>query len=437
MPLTATRTPLAMLTALPILLLAACADGGADPGGSTGPAVERTGATAASDQVATTQDSPATTTAAAPVPAPAEPDATATTGEPAPEAAAGPACLRTAAALDDVDKVGQLFMLSKDARTPVDAAYRDLLEQTRPGSILLLGESHAGVEATARLTDAVRDAAPTPEDVGLLVAADQEGGQVQRLRGPGFERIPSAVEQARMDEADLREAATRWGEQLGAAGVDIALAPVADVVPPEWAGVNEPAALLARHYGEDAEEVRPRLAAFVEGMDEAGIATSLKHFPGLGRVVGNTDFSGGVVDRETGPDHPDLQAFRGEAGEVADMVMISTAVYELIDPGVPAAFSGVVIDDLLRERLGFEGVVIADDLGAAAQVADVPPGERAVRFLAAGGDIVINANPSVHRLMVDAVHAELADDPGFAQEVDAKVARVLTMKERRGAARCG
>lgn len=429
-----------------VLVLAACTGSGGpatgEQSGTATPSAEPTGApTTAVPDVAGPPDASAATTGSAPETA----DETAATTSPTttspategPSAARARACVDAAAALDDADKVGQLFMLSKDARTPVDAAFRDLLEQTRPGSILLLGESHAGVEATAALTEAVRSAAPTPEDVGLLVAADQEGGQIQRLRGPGFERIPSAVEQASMDEADLQEAATRWGEQLKAAGVDVALAPVADVVPPEWAGVNEPAALLARHYGEDAEQVQPRLAAFVEGMDEAGVATSLKHFPGLGRVVGNTDFSGGVVDTETGPDHPDLQAFRGPAGEVADMVMIATAVYDLIDPGVPAAFSDVVIDDLLRGQLGFDGVVIADDLGAAAQVSDVPPGERAVRFLQAGGDIVINANPAVHRQMVDAVHAAAEEDPELAQEIDAKVARVLAMKERRGVADCG
>lgn len=422
-----------------LMVLAACTDSGApetgEETGTANPTTERPVGQSPTTQSPTTQspttqrpttESPTTTES----PSPESP----TTDSPTSQTQA---CADATAALDDADKVGQLFMVSKDARTPVDAAYRDLLEQTRPGSILLLGESHAGVDATAALTEAMREAAPTPEGVGLLVAADQEGGQVQRLQGPGFERIPSAVEQARMDEADLREAAVRWGEQLKAAGVDVALAPVADVVPPEWAGINEPAALLARHYGEDAEQVQPTLAAFVEGMDEAGVATSLKHFPGLGRVVGNTDFSGSVVDTETGPDHPDLQAFRGEAGEVADMVMVSTAVYELIDPGVPAAFSDVVIDDLLRGDLGFDGVVIADDLGAAAQVLDVPPGERAVRFLAAGGDIVLNANPAVHRQMVEAVHEALADDPGFAEEVDAKVARVLAMKERRGVADCG
>lgn len=444
---TDSRRRLATLVALPLLGLAACADAG-------GPATGEPDATATTDPTdAAPTDATATAvpdqgpgsdgSAGSATPTTTPPDATgpadddATTDETAADQPRALACLDAAQALDDADTVGQLFMLSKDARTPVDAAYRELLEQTRPGSILLLGQSQAGVEATATLTAAVREAAPTPEGIGLLVAADQEGGQVQRLQGPGFDRIPSAVEQARMAEDDLRGSATRWGEQLRAAGVDVALAPVADVVPPEWTDVNEPAALLARHYGQDAQEAGPSLAAFVGGMDDAGVATSLKHFPGLGRVVGNTDFSGDVVDRQTGPDHPDLQAFRGEAGQVADMVMIATAVYELIDPGVPAAFSDVVIDDLLRGDLGFDGVVIADDLGAAAQVADVPPGERAVRFLAAGGDIVINANPSVHRQMVDAVHEEMAADPDFAQEVDTKVARVLAMKERRGVADCG
>lgn len=430
------RAP-ALVAAALVVVLGACADAGAPTAQEEqGTAPSATGTDPVTDTGRATDTGSPTGTAQ-------ETDTAQTTApDPATEDVAEvtppvPACLAAARALDREDQVGQLFMLGLDARAPVGTAYRDLLARTRPGSVLLLGESHAGVEATAALTAAVREAAPTPGGVGLLVAVDQEGGQVQRLQGPGFDRIPSAVEQARMDVDDLRAAATRWGEQLRAAGVDVTLAPVADVVPPEWAGTNEPAALLARHYGADAEEVQPAVAAFVEGMDEAGVGTSLKHFPGLGRVAGNTDFSGGVVDDETGPDHPDLQAFAGRAGELADMVMVSTAVYDRIDPGVPAAFSPVVIDNLLRGELGFDGVVIADDLGAAAQVSDVPPGERAVRFLRAGGDVVINADPAVHGQMVDAVDAAVAADPGFADEIEAKVARVLAMKERRGVAGCG
>ena len=438
--------PLVLLSAL--LGLAACDDqagsGADDPRAEqdVGPDhetsdVEQPGP---ADDVATTPGTAAPSEAMPPsedAPTGDAPTEEAPTTKPAVEEDPPAACLGAVDRMDEADRVGQLFMLGKDSRTPVDAAYRELLGRTRPGSVLLLGESHAGVEAVAGLTADLREAAAGPDGVGLLVAADQEGGLVQRLQGPGFDRIPTAVEQSRTEPAELLAAATTWGEQLRAAGVDATLAPVADVVPAGWVAVNEPAGRLARHYGPSAQEVQPHLAAFVQGMDAAGVATSLKHFPGLGRVVGNTDFAAGVVDTETGPGHPDLQAFAGEAGELADMVMISTAVYELIDPGVPATFSEVIIEDLLREDLGFEGVVIADDLGVAEQVSHVPPGERAVRFLAAGGDIVINAAPAVHNQMVDAVREQVRTDTDFAEEVRTKAARVLALKERRGLADCG
>lgn len=347
------------------------------------------------------------------------------------------ACVATVERLDVEDRVGQLFMLSKDTQTPVDEGFRTLLADTRTGSVVLLGQTQAGVDGVAQLTAALRQAAPAPEGVGVLIAADQEGGLVQRLQGPGFDRIPTALEQASLSDADLRAAAARWGAQLSAAGVDANLAPVAGVVPADHVATNEPIGKLSRQYGSTVQEVAPKVAAFVGGMDEAGVATSLKHFPGLGRVVGNTDFSAGVVDSETTRDDPDLQSFAGEAGQEADMVMVATAAYDLIDPGVPAAFSPVVIQEMLRDDLGFDGVVIADDLGEAQQVADVPPGERALRFLHAGGDIVINAAPQIHREMFQAVRDEVASDPGFAADVDAKVARILAMKDRRGIADCG
>lgn len=374
---------------------------------------------------------PSTSTPTTPGPSEEEPSSTA----PADDTLA--ACGATVQRLDVEDRVGQLFMLSKDTGTPVDDGFRTLLADTRTGNLVLLGQSQAGVDGVARLTAALRQAAPAPEGVGVLIAADQEGGLVQRLQGPGFDRIPTALEQASLSDADLRAAAARWGAQLSAAGVDANLAPVAGVVPADHVATNEPIGKLSRQYGSTAQEVQPKVAAFVAGMHDAGIATSLKHFPGLGRVVGNTDFSAGVVDTETTRDDPDLQSFAGDAGRQTDMIMVATAAYDLIDPGVPAAFSPVVIQEMLRGDLGFDGVVIADDLGEAQQVAAVPPGERALRFLHAGGDIVINAAPQIHRQMVQAVRDEVARDPGFAAEVDAKVARILAMKDDRGIADCG
>ncbi len=93
--------------------------------------------------------------------------------------------------------------------------------------------------------------------------------------------------------------------------------------------------------------------------------------------------------------------------------MMSTAVYSKIDPGTPAAFSHAIVTGMLREQLGFRGVVISDDVGAAKQVATYPVGERAVRFVAAGGDMVLTVDATQAGAMCDALYARAASDPAF------------------------
>ncbi len=128
-----------------------------------------------------------------------------------------------------------------------------------------------------------------------------------------------------------------------------------------------------------------------------------------------------------------MTLFADLARSTADpFVMGSSATYPRIDPAEQATFSSVVVTDLLRERLGFDGVVISDDLGDARAVRDVPPGERAVRFLAAGGTLVLTVEPAIVPEMIDAVLARSEADPSFAATVDAAVRTALLAKDRAG-----
>jgi beta-N-acetylhexosaminidase len=268
-----------------------------------------------------------------------------------------------------------------------------------------------------------------------MLAADQEGGLVQRLRGPGFARIPSAVAQAKQSDARLRHNASYWGRQLKAAGVDANLAPVADVVPASMVWMNQPIGQLRRGYGRSPQTVAAKVTAFTEGMNQAGVATAVKHFPGLGRVRGNTDFMTRVVDRTTIRHDAALVGFQAAINAKVDMVMVSSAFYSKIDEEHRAAFSTVIMGEMLREDLGYSGVVISDDLAAVA-MSTLPPDERALRFLAAGGDLLIIGDPSLATTMAEAIKEEASDDPDFAKRVTQSAIRVVAMKERRGLARC-
>jgi beta-N-acetylhexosaminidase len=360
-------------------------------------------------------------------PAPSTPttDASTTSDAPIPSAESAQQVL---ARMTLAERVGQLLMVdcpSTEVAPPTVTAIRSY----HVGSVILDGTTQQGVAATAAVTRELGHLAP--RHVGLFIATDQEGGLVQRLQGPGFSPMPSAVEQGRWTPQHLQHEATLWGEQLRAAGVNVNLAPVLDTVPAGF-GSNPPIGDLDREYGHRPVRVRVHGLAFAAGMQAAGVDATGKHFPGLGRVHGNTDTTSGVTDTVTTRHDPYLRPFAAAAQARIPFLMVSTAIYARIDPGVPAAFSRTIVTGMLRGDLGYRGVIISDDLGAAAQVRDVPVGRRAVRFVRAGGDVVLTVDAAQARTMTHALLARARNSPAFKQRVDAAALTVLRAKRAAG-----
>lgn len=357
-----------------------------------------------------------------------DPSPTTTTSASTPVAS----CVDVGADLSLEEAVGQLYMVGVST-SGLDEATAEAISSNLVGSVVLLGNSTAGADAISQVTRDV--AALSPDGLPILVAVDQEGGTVQRLQGPGFSAIPPATEQARLAPEELREAARGWGDELADVGVHMNLAPVADVVPPEKQESNAPIGALRRNYGTDVTATAESVAAFVAGMSDAGVATSLKHFPGLGQVTANTDFDVAVDDAVV-PGDADWASFVAGIDAGASSVMVSSAIFTRLDPDNEGVFSSTVVTDILREQLGYDRVAIADDLGAAAAVADVPPAERGVRFIEAGGDLVINADPAIMGPMVQATLDRASEDPAFTQRVRESAARVLALKASAGLLGC-
>jgi len=331
--------------------------------------------------------------------------------------------------------VGELLMVGITS-TGLTTGQSTALADSHAGSAILLGNSSLGTAATALIVADVRDAADPPAMISTIVAADQEGGRVQRLQGKGFSDMPTALEQRLVSDAALAKAAADWARELDKAGINVNLAPVADVVPRELAGVNAPIGQLRRGYGPSPELVARKVTAFIEGMDESNLGTAVKHFPGLGRVRGNTDVTSRVVDSVTTRNDATLAGFKAGVAAKTEMVMVSSAYYSRIDGKRRAAFSPVIIDDMLRGDLGFTGVVVSDDLSAVA-MRDLAPGARAIRFVDAGGDLAIVGNSAEADPMAKALIARAKSDQGFADRVAESATRVVNMKARLGLADCG
>ncbi len=339
-----------------------------------------------------------------------------------------PTARRVFDAMTRRERVGQLLMVDCPTNGVTDAT-RTAITRYDAGSVILDGTTHAGMQAIQHVTGQLN--ALARGKAALFVSTDQEGGEVQRLQGNGFDLIPSAVVQGQWQPDHLQRAARVWASQLRRAGVNVNLAPVLDTVPPGTAP-NPPIGDLDREYGRTAQQVATHGLAVVRGMTAAGIDVTIKHFPGLGRVTGNTDTTSGVTDTVTTAHDPYLAPFQAAIRAGVPFVMMSTAIYARIDPGTPAAFSRTIVTGLLRATLGFSGVVISDDLGSAAQVSALSPGQRAVAFVAAGGDMVLTVRPGDAGVMTNALLARAGTDPAFSRLVDAAVLRVLQAKQARG-----
>ena len=236
-----------------------------------------------------------------------------------------------------------------------------------------LGDAAAIRRLTAELRDAVGDArAP--------VLIDQEGGRVARLGPPDWPAFPSAARLAEGSVEATRATARAIGEMLAGLGFDVNCAPVADVHAP---GLTHEV-IGERAFSSDPAIVAAHARAYAEGLRDAGVVPVVKHLPGHGRAVGDSH----ETLPETDADEPSVAAFAA----LADLPVGMTAhvLYRDWDPRLPATLSPRVIADIVRGRIGFDGLLLTDDLSMRAL--DGSLGARVRRALDAGCDIALHCN---------------------------------------------
>lgn len=330
------------------------------------------------------------------------------------------------------ERAGQLIMAPMFAGgNPADLSA--LISTRHVGSVVLIGNWNNGTAAAKTAADALQSYAPSGNQ--LIVSTDQEGGQVQHLKGSGFDTMPSAVAQGQMSADTLRSSAKTWGGQLKQAGINVDLAPVLGTVQVKRSS-NAPIGALNRDFGLDSNGNAQHGIAFVEGMRDAGVGATVKHYPGLGAVTGNTDFTTeGILDTTTTLDGEQIGAFNTTIKQAKPaMVMMSLATYQRIDSSAPAAFSSKIIDGTLRGSVGYDGVVISDSLSAAA-VSGIATKDLGVRLVDAGGDLACIGDTSYVTPILDGIITRAQSDPAFAKKVTASATRVMTLKYQMGLAK--
>lgn len=260
----------------------------------------------------------------------------------------------------------------------LDADAHRMLEDVRPAGVILFARNVVDEDGTTRL---VRDLRAALDDPFVLI--DQEGGRVDRLR-TWRGRSPSARELAAQGPSAVRAEADRTARDLATLGVDFNCAPVVDLDEG-----NEGNGLGDRAYGSDPEVVVECAREVLEAHAARGVVTCLKHFPGLGRTRLDSHLARPSVDEELAElEERELVPFRRLA-RAAPAVMVSHAAFPRVTGSDEAAsLSREIVDGLLRRRIGYDGLVVTDDLDMGA-VTDVGAPERAVRALGAGCDLLL------------------------------------------------
>lgn len=256
----------------------------------------------------------------------------------------------------------------------LSAALRDGLR-----SVCLYGENVTGEESLRGLIGELRSAG---ED--LLVALDEEGGDVTRIDYPAGSPEPGNALLGRMGEGATRASAARIGARLAALGVNLDLAPVVDVN-----SADDNPVIGVRSFGADPRSVAGHAAAWIESLQAAGVAACAKHFPGHGDTTLDSHVALPVVAADRATLHArELVPFAAAVTAGVAAVMTSHIVVPALDPAVPATFSRTILRDLLRGELGFDGVVVSDALDMAGASAVTGIREAAVRALEAGCDLL-------------------------------------------------
>jgi beta-N-acetylhexosaminidase len=295
-------------------------------------------------------------------------------------AAAVVACPVSSGAPKSLERlVGQTIVTGLSGATP-SASLLARIRGGQIGGVVLFGRNIGSDADVARLVSQLQATAAAGGNPPLLVAVDQEGGAVKRLAdGP-----PDVSPRTLGEEGDVGHAAaegTATASYLRRLGVDVDLAPVLDtpVAASSWLG--------SRAYSRSRFVNATLGTAFVNGLQQGGVAATAKHFPGLGTARTTTDTSAVVIDTSAASLDRRLLPFRRAIAAGVSLVMVSNAGYRAYDPtGTPASLSGPIVTGLLRNRLGFNGVVITDALEAPGPRSH---GDAPVEAIRAGVDLLL------------------------------------------------
>ena len=340
--------------------------------------------------------------------------------------------------------IGELLWFGFEGTT-MPSLLRSQIESGRCGAVIVfrrnlvkrsgseaaaVGYEAIDVDAIVALNKSLHDAAP--KDSPLLIAVDQEGGVVQRVRAPAttwppMRRFDETALSAGEDVVLAEAVGQAMGRELAALGFDVDFAPILDI------HTNDANPIIGdRAFGRNAVDVSRRALAFARGMERAGMLGCGKHFPGHGDTTTDSHLELPRVDQPWSRlAAVELAPFVAAAQTSMPMIMTAHVVFAALDDTVPATLSSKVIDGLLRKQLGYRGVIVSDDLDMKAVADNVGVAVAAVQAIRAGCDILLCCRDLEHqRIAFESLHAAAQTDAPLRVRIAESAERVRAMKQQ-------
>lgn len=335
------------------------------------------------------------------------------------------------------EKAGQLFVVNLELLDTRNGNFyewkrftkvmKKSIEKYHIGGVILFSRNIANRKQTKRLINRLQENSSIP----LFITVDEEGGDVARIAGNkkmGTTVFPSMEEIGKNENASY---VYNMGETIGLEikelGFNVDFAPVADVRTSE---LN--LEIGSRSFGGEPSKVAEMVSAFVEGIQKQGISASLKHFPGQGSSCGDTHIESVNIDSSiTGLRKNDFVPFEAGIKSGADFVMVShISVSKVTETSQPASMSELIMETILRDELGFHGIIITDAMDMASITDTYTPEEAAYGAISGGADIVLM--PEKLGAAYNEVLSRINDGTISMERLNASVLRILTVKFMRG-----
>lgn len=323
------------------------------------------------------------------------------------------------------EKIGQLLIVGFEGTT-INEDIKKYINDYKVGGVIFFSRNIKNIDQSIKLINDIK-IQNKKNNIPLFISIDEEGGRVSRLPSE-FKRLPSAKIIGDIDKKEVSfEYGKIIGERLDKLGFNLDFAPVLDIN----SNLNNPV-IGDRAFGNKTEVVTRNGIATMKGLKDKGIIAGIKHFPGHGDTEIDSHKSLPIIDKDIESlKELELIPFIKAIEEGADMIMVGHILYNDLDKDYPATMSKTIMEDLLRNELLFEGVVISDDMTMGAVLKNQSLEDASIKFLNSGGDILLichgQDNPSlVFKALENAVNSGLIDE----KKIDEKVYRVLNLKRK-------